>query len=123
MAEGGSLFSMLIPMGIMIGIFYFLMIRPQSKQRKLLQQKINNLKKGDKIITTGGIICIVANVKDNIVVGKIGNDVKIEINKGYIANVIDRNEAISQPKNKNSKKQLEVVNSGKDNGDRDSTES
>ncbi len=92
----------LIPMAIMIAVFYFLLIRPQSKQRKLLEQKINNLSKGDKFLTQGGLYCIVVGIKDNIVVGKIGNGIKIEVNKSYIANVVTGGEdsgSISSGKN------------------------
>ena len=82
----------LLPMGAVVIIFYFLMIRPQQKQKKLLEQKINNIKKGDKFLTSGGIYCSVIGVKDNIVTGKISEDVKIEVNKAYITNVIYKDE-------------------------------
>lgn len=85
----------LIPMAIMIAVFYFLLIRPQSKQRKMLEQKINNLSKGDKFLTQGGLYCTVVGIKDNIIVGKIGNGVKIEVNKSYIANVVTGGEGAS----------------------------
>ncbi len=90
---GGDILGMLIPMAIMIAIFYFLLIRPQSKQRKALEAKINSMRKGDKFVTTGGIYGTVIGVKDNIVVGKISDNVKVEINKGNIANVFGKDES------------------------------
>lgn len=106
---GGDILGMLIPMAIMIAIFYFLLIRPQSKQRKELESKINNMRKGDKFVTTGGIYGTVIGVKDNIVVGRISDNVKVEINKGNIANVFGRDESYIIPENnendkKNNKK-------------------
>jgi preprotein translocase subunit YajC len=93
----------LVPLAIMIGVFYFLLIRPQSKQRKLLEQKINNLGKGDKFLTQGGLYCTVVSIKDNLVVGKIGNGVKIEVNKAYIANVVDGGGATAVSQRNNQK--------------------
>ncbi len=95
--------TMLIPMVIMIAVFYFLLIRPQNKQRKILEQKINNLSKGDKFLTQGGLFCTVVSVKDNVVIGKIGNGVKVEISKAFINNVVDGG-TTSSSKSKDSDK-------------------
>lgn len=74
-----------ICMGI---IFYFLLIRPQQKKQKELQKLITELKTGDKVVTTGGIHGIVANVRDGAVLSlKIADGVKIEIDKSAIATV------------------------------------
>jgi len=74
---------------ICIGIiFYFLIIRPQSKRQKELQALVSSLKTGDKVITTGGIHGIIANVKEgNTLSLKIADNVKIEIDKSAIATV------------------------------------
>jgi preprotein translocase subunit YajC len=77
-----------IPMVAMLVIFYFLLIRPQRKQQKELQDRISTLKTGDKVVTSGGIHGIVANVKEgNILSLKIADNVKIEIDKSAIATI------------------------------------
>jgi preprotein translocase subunit YajC len=69
-------------------IFYFLIIRPQSKRQKELQSLISSLKTGDKVVTNGGIHGIIANVKEgNTLILKIADNVKIEIDKSAIAAV------------------------------------
>jgi preprotein translocase subunit YajC len=85
---GPSPLSSIIPF-ICIGIiFYFLIIRPQSKRQKELASLIAALKTGDKVVTSGGIHGIIANVKEgNILSLKIADNVKIEIDKSAIASV------------------------------------
>lgn len=78
----------LVPFVAMIAIFYFLLIRPQQKQQKQHQQMLNELKKSDKVITSGGIHGIVANVKENIVSVKIADNVKVDVEKATISKVI-----------------------------------
>lgn len=78
--------SMLIPMVCVFVIMYFLMIRPQQKKQKELQQRVASLKTGDKVVTSGGIHGIVANVKDGATLSlKIADNVKIEVDKSAIA--------------------------------------
>jgi preprotein translocase subunit YajC len=81
--------SMLVPM-ICIGvIFYFLIIRPQSKRQKEHAAMVTALKTGDKVITNGGIHGIIANVKEGSVLSlKIADGVKIEIDKSAIATIV-----------------------------------
>ena len=71
-------------------IFYFLLIRPQQKQRKEQQKLISTLKTGDKVVTAGGIYGMIANVKETTVMLKIADNVKIEIDKASVATVISR---------------------------------
>ena len=78
------------------GIFYFILIRPQQKKQKALQKMVETLKKGDRVMTNGGIFGTVAGVKDNIVVLRIADEVKIEVLKTAVATVIDK-DAQAQP--------------------------
>lgn len=71
-------------------IFYFLLIRPQQKQRKEQQKLISALKTGDKVVTSSGIYGLISNVKETTVLLKIADNVKIEIDKASIATVITR---------------------------------
>jgi preprotein translocase subunit YajC len=72
---------------LIIGIFYFLLIRPQRKQEKEHQLLLKNLNKNDEVITSGGIHGTIVNVKDSTVVIRVDENVKIEIEKSHIATV------------------------------------
>ena len=75
-----------MPIILMFVIFYFLLIRPQQKKQKETQSMISNLKKGDKVVTNGGIIGVVSSLQDDYVVITVGgSDTKIEVLKGAIA--------------------------------------
>jgi preprotein translocase subunit YajC len=70
-------------------IFYFLLLRPQQQQKKTLQSMIAGLKTGDKVVTSGGIHGLVANIKDGPTLSlKIADNVKIEVDKSAIASVV-----------------------------------
>src|SRR6266567_2463123 len=85
-----GLFSNPIIPFVCIGvIFYFLIIRPQSKRQKDLENLVSTLKTGDKVVTNSGIHGIISNVKEGKTLSlKIADNVKIEIDKSAIANVI-----------------------------------
>jgi preprotein translocase subunit YajC len=74
---------------LIFGIFYFILIRPQQKKMRKHQNMINNLTKGDTVVTEGGIHGSVVGLKDNIVVLRIAKvkeeDVKIEVSKARVA--------------------------------------
>ena len=75
-----------MPIILMFVIFYFLLIRPQQKKQKALQLMITQLKKGDKVVTTGGILGTVSSLQDDYVVITVGgSDTKIEVLKSAIA--------------------------------------
>jgi preprotein translocase subunit YajC len=61
---GGGLTPLLIQFGLIFLIFYFLIIRPQQRQRKKHEEALRNLKRGDRIVTTGGIIAEVVHIKE-----------------------------------------------------------
>jgi preprotein translocase subunit YajC len=84
-AGGGS--SMLIMLVAIFAIFYFLMIRPESKRRKERQEMIDSLKRGDKVVTVGGLYGEIRDVHDDKIVMKIADDVKVEVAKSSISGV------------------------------------
>ncbi|MDR2739400.1 MAG: preprotein translocase subunit YajC [Treponema sp.] len=91
-AEGGgagSMISTFIPFILIIGIFYFLIIRPQNKKQKETQRMLGAIKKGDKIVTIGGVHGVIQNVKDSSVVVKVDENTKIEFSRSSIASVVD----------------------------------
>jgi len=83
----GSLVSTIVTFGLVFVIFYFLIIRPQNKKQKQMQQMIAGVKKGDKIVTIGGIHGVVASVKESTVLVKVDDGTRIEFSKSAIASV------------------------------------
>jgi preprotein translocase subunit YajC len=77
-----------LPFILIIGIFYFLIIRPQSKKRKDTERMISALKKGDKIVTIGGLYGTIQNLKESTVILKIDDNVKVEFLRSAISSVI-----------------------------------
>ena len=77
-------YSSIIMMVALIAIFYFFMIRPQSKRQKEIRKFRESLTEGQKVITAGGIHGKVKNIKDNTVVVEIADNVRITVDKGSI---------------------------------------
>jgi len=84
-ADAGSGLLGLLPMVLILGVFYFMLILPARRRQKKLQEMIHNLKRGDKIITTGGIFGTVMGISDRLVQVRIADQVTIEIAKNGIA--------------------------------------
>ena len=85
-ATTGGMASPLIMMVLMFAIFYFMLIRPENKRKKEAEQMRNSVKTGDKIVTIGGIVGTVVNVKENRIVIETGADqVRIELEKWAIS--------------------------------------
>ena len=86
-AGGMAAFQQMIPLIFMFAIFYFLLIRPQQKKAKEHKALLEAIKKGDNVITAGGVHGKVSGVDDNIVTLEIATGVNIKITKSYIAAV------------------------------------
>lgn len=86
-AGGMAAFQQIIPLVFMFAIFYFLLIRPQQKKAKEHKTLLDALKKGDNVITAGGVHGKVTAVDDTIVTLEVANNVNIKITKSYIASV------------------------------------
>jgi preprotein translocase subunit YajC len=76
--------SMFIMLGMIIVVFYFFMIRPQQKRQKELNNFRSSLKKGDKIVTTGGIYGKIVSISDRDITIDIGSDVTMRVDKNAI---------------------------------------
>lgn len=87
--SGGALFIFLIQIVAFIAIFYFILIRPQRQQAKKHGELLKGLKRGDRIVTTGGIVGEVVHVKDNILTIKSGES-KLEVERERVAKVVER---------------------------------
>lgn len=77
----------LIFLGAIFLIFYFFIIRPQSQRQKEIQRKVDNLEKGDKIVTTGGMIAQVRTIDEDTVLAEIDSGVKARFKKSAITDV------------------------------------
>lgn len=85
-SQAGAL-SSFIPLILMFVIFYFLLIRPQQKKTKEHQNMVSNLKKGDAVITTGGIHGRITSTDDSTVTMEIAEKVRIKVTRGNISAV------------------------------------
>ena len=81
-------FTSIIPFIAIIAIFYFLIIRPQNRKRKETEKMLSALKKGDRIVTIGGIHGTVQNVKDTTVIVKVDDNIKLEFLRSAVSTVI-----------------------------------
>lgn len=69
----------------MFAIFYFLLIRPQQKKAKEHRSFLENLKRGDRIVTSGGIVGEITGINDQILTVEIADKVKVEVSRAYVA--------------------------------------
>ena len=85
---GGSPMSLIFMIIAIFAVMYFLMIRPQQRQKKQHQELLSKLSKGDKVVTVGGLHGTIAGVKDNTVIVKIADNVKVEVGRASINKVV-----------------------------------
>jgi len=89
-----SLLIQMVPFLLMFAVIYFLILRPQYKKQKDQQAMIESLKKGDKVITSGGIHGTIVGVKDKdaILVIQVAKDVRVEVSRGSVSRVVEGKE-------------------------------
>ena len=85
---GGGIGSFFVPLIFIFIIMYFVMIRPQKKRQEQQQNLVASLKTGDRVVTSAGIHGLISNVKENTVLVKVADNVKIEMDKAAIATVL-----------------------------------
>ncbi len=88
-------------LGLMLVIFYFMLIRPQQRREKERQALLSNIKSGDRVVFSGGIIGIITNVKDKTFTIKIADNVKIEVSRSAVTQVLEKGD---QPEAEEPKK-------------------
>lgn len=103
-STSGSMATTLITFAVIILIFYFLIIRPQKKRDNEVKNMLNNIKKGDKIVTIGGIRGTVAVVKESTIIVKVDDNARIEFSKNAISQVLNQKAAEPKAEDKKSKK-------------------
>jgi preprotein translocase subunit YajC len=84
-AGGMGALGSFLPLILIFVIFYFLLIRPQSRRAKDHKAMLANLKKGDKIITSGGIHCVIEGIEGDTLTVKISENVKIKLSRSGVA--------------------------------------
>ena len=95
---GGSTLFSFLPLVAIIAIFYLLILRPQRKKQQETQKMLSALKKGDRIVTIGGIHGIIQSIKENTVIVKVDENTKLEFNRGAISTVSSRDDGDSEEK-------------------------
>lgn len=87
--EGGpaQTFSFFLPLLVVFGIFYFLIIRPQQKQAKKHQEMLKSIEKGNQVVTVGGIHGKVVGVADNVLTVEIADNIKIKVDRSGVQSV------------------------------------
>jgi preprotein translocase subunit YajC len=85
--SGGSGLMMILPLVLMFAIFYFLLIRPQQKKTKMHREMLTKLKRGDRVVTTGGLHGRITGLDDQVVVMEISEKVRVKVNRGAVAGV------------------------------------
>ena len=88
----GSLISTLIMFAMIIAIFYFLILRPQQKRQKEREKMLGGVKKGDKVVTAGGIHGTVAGLDDKTILVQIADNVKVKLDRSGITQVLREGE-------------------------------
>jgi len=86
--QGGGMFSTIIMFGLIILIFYFMILRPQQKRQKEREKMLNDVQKGDKIITAGGVHGTVVGMEDKTLLIQIADNVKVKYEKSAISTVV-----------------------------------
>ncbi len=93
-AGGGNLMGMMIPMVLIFGIFYFMMIRPQQRKEKERMRMISELRAGQRVLFAGGLIGKVAECREHIFLITIANGVTVEVARGAVSRVLQEGEAV-----------------------------
>ncbi len=101
--SGGGPLGGLLPMILMIGIFYFLVLMPMRKQEKERKQRLAELKRGDHIVIAGGILGRISRIEDDIAIVEIADKVKIRVLKKDITDLESNARATKDGKDKDAK--------------------
>lgn len=85
--KGGSAFGMFLPLVVVFVIFYLLIFRPQQKQQKLKKKMLSELKRGDEIITNGGLYGKITDIQDTFVMLQVAGNVVIKVDRSQVNTV------------------------------------
>lgn len=82
-----------LPMILLFGAMYFLMIAPQRKKQKAHEKMLSELKSGDEVVTAGGIYGVITSVRDDRFTIRIGDATKVEVGKGFVSSLVKKADA------------------------------
>jgi len=104
----GSMMTTFVTFGLIIVIFYFLIIRPQKKRDKETKEMLAAIKKGDKVVSIGGIHGTVVAVKETTVVVKVDDNTRIEFSRNAISSIVNRKAETTEPSSKKKAKKEQL---------------
>ncbi len=87
-------------LGLMIVIFYFMLIRPQQRREKERRAMMDSIKSGDRVVFGGGILGMVANVKEKTVMIKIADNVKVEVSRAAVTQILEKGDQPTETETK-----------------------
>jgi preprotein translocase subunit YajC len=119
-SAAGSPLGGLLPFILMIGVFYFLVLRPMKKQEEQRKQRLNELKRGDRIVLTGGLLGRISRIDDDVAIIEIADKVKVRVLKKDIADFEDN--ALKKDDKKDDKKESEKSDKKPEKQDADDKE-
>ena len=90
MENAGNVLTQLLPLIVLVAIFYFLIIRPQQTQARKHKEIIANLDKGDKVVTSGGFIVEVVKKEEEFFMVRLNDDTIVKLAKDYVAKKIEQ---------------------------------
>lgn len=86
----GSSMGAFIPLILMFVIFYFLLIRPQQKKAKMHKQMLSAIKKGDRVVSSGGLHGVITGITDDAVTMEIAPKIRVKVSRGSISGIINK---------------------------------
>ena len=89
MEQQGSVIGSFLPLILLFAIFYFLIIRPQQKSQKSHKAMLEALEKGDKIITTGGLIAVIVKPEEDFIKIKLNDDTIVKLDRSFVAKKVE----------------------------------
>lgn len=96
-AGGAGGIASFIPLILIFGVFYFMLIRPQQKQAKLKQQFLEELKNGNKVVTSGGIHGTITGLTDSVVTLEIADKVRVKVSRSSISGPVNKDGSTPAP--------------------------
>jgi len=100
-APQAGLFESMMPLVLIFGVFYFLLIRPQQKKQKMHREMLGSIRRGDRIVTGGGILgTVVKVISDGELKVEIADGVKVRVDRGLVSSVIAKPEAADKASEK-----------------------
>ncbi|MFW5836403.1 MAG: preprotein translocase subunit YajC [Desulfovibrionaceae bacterium] len=88
--EQGNPLTAFLPLIIMFAIFYFLLIRPQQKKAKMHKQMLADLKRGDYVLTGGGLYGRIQEIDGDVLTVELADNLKVKVNRGFISTLADK---------------------------------